>query len=94
MLFKFTCHYLLYIREMLKWCLIQVFYVFCVKIILSIFSLAAVAPDLLSPAYVDILERNFLENHLYGNRASTVKESMKQLIKQCQVRTMHTTLSN
>ena len=41
--------------------------------------------DPFSDEYITMLEMNFINNHLYGNRSVSIDESMNEIIKQCQV---------
>ena len=38
-----------------------------------------------SDEYIIMLEMNFINNHLYGNRSVSIDESMKEIITQCQI---------
>ena len=42
-----------------------------------------------SDEYITMLEMNFINNHLYGNRSVSIDESMKEIITQCQVIDTH-----
>ncbi len=43
-------------------------------------------PDYFSRDYKNMLERNFVNNHLNGNRSDDLQRSVMEIVQQCQVR--------